>query len=149
MAFELWTDGSFDGKNGGYAVLVKVKRRGRGVICENGVKYKIVAMGRESGVSIIRMEGEAILAAINYCGTKGGVIYTDSEYWVKVINDWGLTWKIHDFKRAGGPLKNVDLVRKVFLAYRKVPVRVVWVKGHSGEAMNELADKWARVAREE
>ena len=160
MALELWTDGSCENGVGGYAVIVKDDDfvswfyeggfgdyRGYAVTEADGSEYKVARMGRATQTSNIRMEGEAILAAMEYCGFAGGVIHTDSEFWVKVLTEWGRMWELNNFRRSGGALKNLDLVKKVYLAYRKYPVEVVWTKGHSGDAMNKLADEWARVAR--
>ena len=66
MTKVLWTDGSADPNPGpgGFAVL------------ENG---KPVRLGREENSTNIRMEGSALIAAIEYAGEEGCEINTDSQ----------------------------------------------------------------------
>lgn len=130
----LWTDGSANPNPGpgGYAVI------------ENG---KPVALGSEKDSTNIRMEGLAMVAAIEYAGKEGCEIHSDSEFWINVLTKWAPNWKSNGWKKSSGPIKNLELVRKLYDLYTTYPVELIWTRGHVGTEMNELADQWANKAR--
>ena len=130
----LWTDGSASPNPGpgGFAVL------------EDG---KPVRLGAEKNSSNIRMEGKAMVAAIEYAGEEGCEIHSDSEFWINVLTKWAPTWEANGWKKKTGPIKNIELVQELYGLYKKYPVKIVWVRGHVGTEMNELADAWANKAR--
>lgn len=131
----LWTDGSAipnPGK-GGFAVI------------EGG---KPVLLGAENPSTNIRMEGLAICAAIEYAQGEKVEIWTDSEFWVNVINKWMRGWKERGWKKSNGTIRNLDIVKKLDSLCENNLVEVKWVRGHSGIEMNEMADVWANKARE-
>lgn len=134
MMHDLWTDGSASPNPGpgGFAVL------------ENG---KPVALGREADSTNIRMEGRAMIAAIEYAAGEPCVIHSDSEFWINVLTKWAPTWKRNGWRKKGGEIKNLDLVKRLFELYQSNPVKLVWVKGHAGQEQNELTDQWANKAR--
>lgn len=112
---------------------------------------KPVALGGEPSGEIttnIRMEGFAIIAALKHADGKPCQIYTDSEFWINVITKWSLGWEANGWKKKGGEIKNLDIVREVCPLYRASKAELVWVRGHVGDPGNELADEWANKARE-
>ena len=132
---KLWTDGSASPNPGpgGFSVIEDKKP---------------VAMGREDLTTNIRMEGSAILEALNMLAGEEAEIWTDSEFWINVLTKWAPSWEKNGWKKKSGPIKNLGLVKKVFKAYREANAKLVWVRGHNGTAENELADEWANKARE-
>ena len=46
-----------------------------------------------------------------------------------------------------GEIKNLDLVQELYELYNSHDIKLVWVKGHAGEELNELADIAANQAR--
>ena len=134
----LWTDGSASPNPGpgGFAVLEKID----GVV-------RPVALGSEPNSTNIRMEGLAMIAAIEYAGDEGCEIHTDSEFWINVVTKWAPSWERRGWAKANGPIKNLDIVRKLYELARQHGTEFVWVKGHVGTEMNELADQWANRAR--
>ena len=131
----LWTDGSANPNPGpgGYAVI------------ENG---KPVALGKEEVSSNIRMEGKAMIAAIKLANGEECEIHSDSQFWINVLTQWAEKWEKNNWKKKGGEIKNPDIVRELWKLYKNNPVTLVWVRGHVGTEMNELADEWANKARE-
>lgn len=130
----LWTDGSASPNPGpgGFAVL------------ENG---KPVRLGSEKNSTNIRMEGLAMIAAIEYAKGEPVEIHSDSEFWINVVTKWAPGWAKNGWRKKSGEIKNLDIVQKLYELYRENPVELVWVKGHAGMEMNELADEWANRAR--
>lgn len=135
----LWTDGSAlpnPGK-GGFAVIEQISNR----------KGEPVVLGREENSTNIRMEGIAMIEAIKYAGEEGCEIHSDSEFWINVLTKWAPSWAIKGWRKSGGEIKNLDIVKPLFELYRRYPVKLVWVRGHAGRRFNEMADYWARKAR--
>ena len=134
----LWTDGSASPNPGpgGFAVI------------EDG---KPVVLGCEKDSTNIRMEGKAMIAAMKYAGEEGCEIHSDSEFWINVLTKWASGWKAKGWKKSNGEIKNLDIVQELYGLYeelmRKGKVKLVWVRGHVGTEMNELADVWANRAR--
>lgn len=129
-----WTDGSASPNPGpgGFAVL------------ENG---KPVVLGGEKNSTNIRMEGLAMIAAITAAAGEPVEIHSDSEFWINVVTKWAPGWARNGWKKKNGEIKNLDIVQKLYQLYQDNPVELVWVKGHAGTEMNELADEWANRAR--
>jgi ribonuclease HI len=132
-----YTDGSASPNPGpgGFAVLLDGKP---------------VVLGSEpSGVKTtnIRMEGFALIAALKHA--DGGVceIWTDSEFWINVITKWSLAWEKNGWKKKGGMISNLDIVREACSLYKQSSATLVWVRGHNNHELNELADYWANEAR--
>jgi len=132
----LWTDGSASPNPGpgGFAVI------------EDG---RPVALGKEVKSTNIRMEGLAIIAAMEYAGGQSCEIHSDSEFWINVLTRWAKGWELKGWKKTKGEIKNLDIVRKAYRIYTGAEgrVKLIWVQGHVGTEMNELADKWANRAR--
>jgi len=106
-------------------------------------------LGSEDGdTTNIRMEGKAIIAALRDADGQGAEIHTDSEFWINVITKWAPGWEAKGWKKKGGEIKNLDIVQEVYPLYQQSDATLVWVRGHNGSELNELADEWANKARE-
>ena len=136
----LWTDGSAvpNPGRGGYAVIME----------QEGGLGEPVVLGREEGSTNIRMEGKAMIAAIRYAGEEGCEIHSDSEFWINVLTKWADGWKAQGWRKSRGEIQNLDIVKELYELYHKYPVKLVWVQGHVGTVLNEMADEWANKARE-
>lgn len=134
----LWTDGSASPNPGpgGFAVI------------EASDEPHPVALGRDTDTTNIRMEGLAMIAAIKYAGEEGCEIHSDSEFWINVLTKWAPTWKANGWVKKNGEIKNLDVVKELYELYVSNKVELVWVRGHVGTELNEMADQWANKARE-
>lgn len=150
----LWTDGSANPNPGpgGFAVIEEGKGR----------KGKPVVLGREAQSTNIRMEGKAMIAAIKYAGEEGCEIHSDSQFWINVLTQWAPGWEKNEWHRSAdkifnnkgdmigykeSSIKNLDIVQELYELYKKYPVKLIWVRGHVGNWLNEMADRWAHKAR--
>lgn len=109
-------------------------------------------LGSEPGggeTTNIRMEGYAIIAALKDAQGQECTIYTDSEFWINVITKWSIAWEAKGWKKSGGSIKNLDIVKEVCPLYKKSKATLVWVRGHNNDVGNELADHWANEARKQ
>jgi ribonuclease HI len=130
-----YTDGSCSPNPGpgGFAVIKDMKPE---------------VLGAEAESTNIRMEGKALIAAMQDANGVECEIYTDSEFWINVITKWSLTWEKNGWKKKGGEIKNLDIVTEVCPLYRRSNAKLIWVRGHNNDEGNELADEWANKARE-
>lgn len=120
---------------------------GFAVIMVDGDKMRPVVLGNEPDTTNIRMEGKAIVAALEHAGGNHCEIFTDSEFWINVITKWSLSWEANGWKKKGGTIKNLDLVKKVVPLYRSSKATLTWIRGHDDDPGNEMADEWANKAR--
>ena len=134
----LWTDGSASPNPGpgGFAVI------------EAGENPHPVVLGRDKDTTNIRMEGLAMIAAIKYAGGEALEIHSDSEFWINVLTKWAGPRKENGWKKKTGEIKNLDIVQELYDLYCENDVKLVWVRGHVGMELNEMADEWANKARE-
>jgi ribonuclease HI len=118
---------------------------GYAVIC-NG---EPVALGFDTTSTNIRMEGQALIAALKIAQNEHVEIRTDSQFWISVITDWAIKWEANGWKKKGGEIQNLDLVKQLCALYKSSTAKLVFVRAHVGTEGNELADTWANKAREQ
>jgi len=130
-----YTDGSCSPNPGpgGFAVI------------KNGVPH---ILGSEKPSTNIRMEASALIAAMKDSEGEECEIFTDSEFWINVITKWAPNWAANGWKKKGGEIKNLELVKEACEVYKNSHAKLTWVRGHEGDEGNELADVWANKARE-
>lgn len=76
-------------------------------------------------------------------------LLSDSQYVVRMINEWIPKWKRSGWKiGTGKPVANLKLVQKLdgLVLARQPHLKVEWVKGHAGTRGNEEADRAAVAA---
>ena len=89
-----------------------------------------------------RMELLAVIIALENLKFEGTdvTIYSDSKYVVDAVTKgWVFNWVKKNFKDK----KNTDLWKRFLNIYPKHEVKFVWVKGHAGNELNEVADRLA------
>lgn len=98
-----------------------------------------------------RMELMAAIMALEAL-TRGCEVelYTDSKYVLKGITEWLPDWKKRGWKTAAKkPVKNVELWQRLDAAVQNHKINWHWVKGHTGNEGNEMADALANQAIDE
>lgn len=138
-----YTDGSCSPNPGpgGYSVIQITEDNGE-------VARQAVRLGFDKDSTNIRMEGMALIAALEQADGRACEIFTDSEFWINVITKWSLAWEANGWQKKGG-IKNLDIVQEVCPLYRKSKAKLTWVRGHNNDPGNEMADEWANKARQE
>ena len=77
-------------------------------------------------------------------------LYTDSKYVIQGINDWIEGWKAKGWKTANKKsVKNVELWKQLDDLNQEFSVNWHWVKGHSDDLGNDMADLLANQAMDE
>lgn len=137
---EIWTDGGCKPNPGpgGWGAILKFK----GTVKE--------LSGGEAETTNNRMEltaaAQALAALKRPCTVK---LHTDSEYLKNGITRWHTGWVRKNWRSStGDPVKNMDLWKLILEAVKPHQIEWLWVKGHSGNEMNERADELATAARE-
>jgi ribonuclease HI len=109
-------------------------------------------VGERSGASPAttnnRMELTALLEGIELVpvGTAA-TLHSDSQLAVRTVNEWAPAWEARGWRRARGPVENLDLVRPLVESLRARPeLSVVWIRAHVGHRWNEYADRLAARA---
>lgn len=83
------------------------------------------------------------------------VIYSDSQYVVRGINDWVEGWMKRGWKTADGkPVANIPLwweMHNIYSNLRKnnVKLTIAWVKGHADSEMNNYVDRLCVAAKQD
>lgn len=72
-------------------------------------------------------------------------LHTDSEYVQKGITQWLPAWKRNDWRRKGGPIKNLDLWKRLDEEAARHDIKWAWVRGHAGVEENERCDELAAM----
>ena len=147
MHVTIYTDGSSRGNpgNGGYgAVLRYTDPAGRLHTLELSQGYERTTNNR--------MELMAVIAALEALKRPCEVeVHSDSQYVVNAFNQrWIPGWIRRGRKTASkGPVKNVDLWKRLLAAAEPHDVSFVWVRGHAGHPLNERCDELATAAADD
>lgn len=129
------TDGACKGNPGpgGWGVILQLA----------GVEKEL--FGGEEHTTNNRMEMMAVIKALEALTRPCEVaLTTDSQYVIKGVSEWLEGWKKRNWRTASKePVKNADLWKVLDSLLSRHDVVFNWVKGHSGDPMNERADKLA------
>lgn len=88
---------------------------------------------------------EALTALKRPCSVT---FYTDSEYLRNGITKWLKGWKRNNWVRREGPVKNVDLWKRLDELAQRHEIDWRWVRAHAGNHYNERCDELAAEAIE-
>ncbi|HIC40866.1 MAG TPA: ribonuclease HI [Piscirickettsiaceae bacterium] len=105
--------------------------------------------GAERDTTNNQMELMAAIKALEAIKSSSIAIelYTDSKYVMTGINEWIVNWKAKGWKTANKKsVKNVALWKRLDVLNQQHNVEWRWVKGHSGDSGNEMADTLANQA---
>ena len=95
----------------------------------------------EAGTSLVGNSGCTRLSMIKPSEIE---LYTDSQYVKNGINIWIINWKNNGWKTASKkPVANKELWIELDTIVQFHNVQWFWVKGHSGNHYNEIADQLA------
>jgi ribonuclease HI len=93
------------------------------------------------------MEVQAVLEALRALPGELTIV-SDSTYVVKCFNDgWWVKWERNGWRNSQKqPVANTDLWKPLIELVKERQPAFRWVKGHSGNRMNDLVDKLAVAA---
>lgn len=109
--------------------------------------------GGEAHSTNQRMEVRAVLEALTHFDAGAVTIVSDSTYVVNCFRDrWWQGWISRGWRNSQKqPVANQDLWKPLVERYRPraAEIRFQWVKGHSGDPMNDLVDRLAVAAAQD
>jgi ribonuclease HI len=75
-------------------------------------------------------------------------ILSDSKYAISCIATWAGGWEKRGWKRSGGDIKNLELIKAAYALYSSIrpQLTLTHVSAHVGTEGNELADRMAMSA---
>lgn len=131
----IYTDGACSGNPG---------PGGWGAILIYNDKEKRIS-GAEKDTTNNRMELTATIESLNSLKETCEIeLYTDSKYVLEGITKWINGWIANGWKNSQKkPVKNDDLWKNLLLATEPHKINWHWVKGHSGDKYNDIADELA------
>ena len=139
MNYTIYTDGACSGNPGpgGWGAVILDEREK-----QNNISGKV------KDTTNNRMELMAPIMALKKIKTKSDItIFTDSTYVKNGITEWIKKWEKNGWKTSNKkPVKNKDLWIKLNDLCQKNKVIWKWVKGHSDNKYNTLADELATQA---
>ena len=139
MKYKIYTDGACTGNPGpgGWGA----------VIFDQDDKQRNIS-GSENNTTNNRMELLAAIMSLKKIKSNSEVIiFTDSTYVKNGITEWMKNWKKNGWKNSNKkPVKNKDLWVKLDKLCEANNVSWKWVKGHSTNEFNNLADELATKA---
>ena len=132
---KIYTDGACRGNPG---------RGGWGVFIINGQESKKI-FGGKTETTNNEMELTAAIKGLEFFNSPTDLdLYTDSKYVMDGINDWIHNWKNNGWKTASKkPVKRSNLWKELDKLNNFHDVKWYWVKGHSGDIGNDMADELA------
>jgi ribonuclease HI len=92
---------------------------------------------------------QAMMFAEQEIATGSSVqILSDSSYAISCISKWAAGWEKKGWKRTGGDIKNLDLIKTAYALYSSIQpqLTLTHVSAHVGTEGNELADRMAMSA---
>jgi len=136
----IYTDGACRGNPGpgGWGAVLRF----------NGHERKL--HGGETVTTNNRMELMAAIQALETLHEPCTVtLFTDSTYVKQGLTEWLPQWRKRHWKTADKkPVKNQDLWQRLDEAAARHRIEWHWVRGHSGDEGNELADQLANAGLE-
>jgi len=74
-------------------------------------------------------------------------VCSDSAYAINCIRNWAPLWEKKGWKKPGGEIKNLEIIRNCYAIYRRIKkdLTLNHVVGHAGIEGNELADRMAML----
>lgn len=142
---QIYTDGSARGNPdgpGGYGAVLHFTDS-RGQLHEKEMSGGYVRTTNN------RMELMAAIAGLEALNRPCEVeLYSDSKYLTDAFNQhWIENWVAKNWNRGkSGPVKNIDLWKRLLAAMKPHQVKFIWVKGHAGHPQNERCDQLATSA---
>jgi ribonuclease HI len=125
-------------------------------VCVSGYKHGTYIIGkvddRKTKATNIRAEGLAILNTLNYIHSNikdpqwdQSIIYSDSEFWIKMIYNYMPNWTIYKFSEMSNP----DLTKAIYDKWIKInnsnkKIQIIHTYAHNKKNGKESTDAFTK-----
>ena len=138
MTVTIYSDGGAD-PNPGIGGWAAILRYG---------EHEKVLTGSDPKTTNNRMELQAAIGALSALKRPSTIqFHTDSEYLRKGITQYIDKWAANNWHSGSQAVANADLWQTLWPLVKQHEIEWHWVKGHSGDPLNERVDQLAREAR--
>ena len=98
--------------------------------------------GRDAQTTNQRMELKGLIEALRHSSADAtATVFTDSTYARKIATEWGPRWEANGWKKKGGEIQNLELVKELLALVKERPgISFEHVSAHAGILGNEYAD---------
>jgi ribonuclease HI len=128
---------------GGLGALVEFRKA-------DGTVQRFDLWASEANTTNNRMALRSVIDSYEAISRKGNPLSvrftTDSRYIVDGMTSWVRGWMARGWRRAQGPVENVELWQAAVSAVARHETQWAWVKGHAGHPQNEYANHLATRA---
>jgi len=145
MEVKIYTDGACIGNPGpgGWSAVILFKNEIKKIFGGE----KLTTNNRMELTAAIKALEYFLISEKKYSSIKILKIYTDSTYLKEGITIWINNWEKNNWKTSDKKnVKNIDLWKKLKILTKLKQINWYWVKGHSNDPMNDLADELAKKA---
>ncbi len=107
-------------------------------------------MGTNNTAELNALYESLLMAQKNLENTNKVEIKCDSMYSINCIKTWAISWERNGWKKKGGEIKNLEIIKKAYKLYNTIKKDIVLshIKAHAGLEGNELADRMTVYARD-
>ena len=142
---QIYCDGACEPNPGNAGSGMAIYRKG----CVTQLWYGLYNPTGTNNTAELTALHQALLFAEQEIATGSSVqILSDSKYAISCIATWAGGWEKKGWKKSGGDIKNLDLIKPAYALYSsiKAQVTLTQVSAHVGTEGNELADRMAMSA---
>jgi ribonuclease HI len=138
MQATVWCDGGCEPNPG---------LMGWGVVIQSaGEQIELYGGGRRGTNNAAELSA-ALLALECLPARCNTTIFSDSQYLIFGMTRWMAGWRRKNFIRAGKPIPNAGLWRRLHELASSRPIQWQWIRGHSANWGNQIADQLAALGR--
>ena len=142
---QIYCDGACEPNPGNAGSGMAIYRKG----CVTQLWYGLYNPTGTNNTAELTALHQALLFAEQEIATGSSVqILSDSKYAISCIATWAGGWEKKGWKKSGGDIKNLDLIKPAYALYSSIQsqLTLTHVSAHVGTEGNELADRMAMSA---
>ena len=142
---QIYCDGACEPNPGNAGSGMAIYRKG----CVTQLWYGLYNPTGTNNTAELTALHQALLFAEQEIATGSSVqILSDSKYAISCIAMWAGGWEKRGWKKTGGEIKNLDLIKPAYALYSSIQsqLTLTHVSAHVGTEGNELADRMAMSA---
>ena len=102
----------------------------------------------ESDTTNNRMALKSAIVGLDFLGVLPHNVrfISDSQYLIKGMTEWIISWKARQWKRRSGKIENLSIWQELDRTASIHRINWEWVRGHDGHPQNEYVDHLATTA---